>query len=166
MLWVIEIQFNFMYPFFTIIEIYFKIFTHNISLDNLIEKKIINFIYVSIIGSRNSHPGSLKFGYNFTFRPSPFKRPWNSGFLSFGVLRCSQISRKLFDELFFNNCFCNDTDDVDDVDAGGDIGESVVARITLARGVSSFPILIKMKNKKFLLLNKFIKAIIMINYFK
>lgn len=105
----------------------------------------ISFIHYPsrIVSLGVSLPMSFKLGYSFALRPSLLILPWKSGFLSFGALRCNQMSRRLFDAgmLLLSNCFVRGIDTL----AGGDIGESVVARITLTLAVpSSLP---KLKNQ-------------------
>lgn len=78
-------------------------------------------------------PMSFRLGYNFALRPSLLSLPWKSGFLSFGALRCNQISKRLFPVMPLCSCLLRDTDTV----AGGDMGESVVALITLTRALPS-----------------------------
>lgn len=93
------------------------------------------FFYPSSMVSLGSLPTSFKLGYSFALRPSLFSLPWKSGFLSFGALRCNQMSRRLFDAaiLPLSSCLVRGIDTL----AGGDIGESVVARITLTLAVPS-----------------------------
>lgn len=96
----------------------------------------VSFIrYPSSMVSLGSLPISFKLGYSFALSPSLLILPWKSGFLSFGALRCSQISRRLLDMAILPLCICL----VRGIDtlAGGDIGESVVALITLTLAVAS-----------------------------
>jgi len=96
----------------------------------------VSFVrHPSRMGSLGSLPISFKLGYNFALRPSLLILPWKSGFLSFGALRCNQISRRLFDAvmLLLCNCLVRGIDTL----AGGDIGESVVALMTLTLAVPS-----------------------------
>lgn len=107
----------------------------------------VSFIrYPSKMVSLGSLPTSFKLGYSFALRPSLLSLPWKSGFLSFGALRCNQISRRLFVAAILPLCSCL----VRGIDtlAGGDIGESVVARITLTLAVpSSLPKLQKINDQ-------------------